>query len=179
MTIEAVIQFWFEDLSPKNRFMKSNDLDETIRRRFHQLYIQATLNELYTWRSTATGCLAEIIILDQFARNMFRDSPKAFQFDSLALALAQNSVSLGLDQQLSLEKRTFLYMPYMHSESLIIHEQAMNLFSQKGLEMNFEYEKRHKDIIEQFGRYPHRNKALNRESTTEEIVYLSKPGSSF
>ena len=110
---------------------------------------------------------------------MFRDSAESFAFDSLALVLAQEAVSSGVDKQLQQIEKSFLYMPYMHSESAIIHEQAVELFSQPGLENNLAFEHKHKDIIDRFGRYPHRNEILGRESTPEEIEFLQQPGSSF
>ncbi|EAO7613966.1 DUF924 domain-containing protein, partial [Salmonella enterica] len=131
------------------------------------------------WRKTAEGRLAEIIVLDQFSRNLFRDSPQAFAQDSLALALAQEAISLNLDQQLSPEQRAFLYMPFMHSESKLIHEFALKLFQRLGNPTNLEFEKKHKVIIDRFGRYPHRNQILGRESTDEELTFLTQPDSSF
>ena len=121
----------------------------------------------------------EIIVLDQFSRNLFRDSPQAFAQDSLALALAQEAISLNLDQQLSPEQRAFLYMPFMHSESKLIHEFALKLFQRLGNPTNLEFEKKHKVIIDRFGRYPHRNQILGRASTDEELTFLTQPDSSF
>ena len=110
---------------------------------------------------------------------MFIDLPQAFTFDSLAVALTQEAIAGGFDQQLELSQRKFLYMPLMHSESLIIHQLAEKMFSQTGLEDNYSYEISHKKIIERFGRYPHRNKILGRQSSAEEIEFLTRPGSSF
>ncbi len=97
----------------------------------------------------------------------------------MALVLAQEAVALGEDMKLSEEQRSFLYMPYMHSESLVVHEEAVRLFKQSGLENNLDFEYRHKVIIERFGRYPHRNKILGRQSSEEELEFLTQPGSSF
>ena len=176
---QQVITFWFEETDAKYWFKKDDQFDEQIRGRFLTTYEAATRCELYLWRREAKGRLAEIIVLDQFSRNMFRNSAKAFAFDSLAVALTQEAVAAGFDKQLPLEQRKFLYMPLMHSESLVVHEQAMQLFSQSGLEDNYEYEIKHKAIIEEFGRYPHRNKVLGRESTRQERAFLKLPGSSF
>ena len=118
-------------------------------------------------------------MLDQFSRNMFRDSPLAFAHNALALALAQEAVSAKADEALSPVERSFLYMPYMHSESLLIHEIAVDLFQRNGIKGNLDFEIRHKAIIEKFGRYPHRNSILGRASTAEEIEFLKQPGSSF
>jgi len=139
----------------------------------------ASQAELWSWRSNAEGRLAEIIVLDQFSRNLYRDSPRAFAQDALALALAQEAISLKLDQQLSPEQRSFLYMPFMHSESQIIHEFALKLFQRLGNPENLDFEKKHKIIIERFGRYPHRNQILGRQSSAEELEFLTQPNSSF
>ena len=110
---------------------------------------------------------------------MFRDSPLAFAQDALALALAQELVASGHDRSLPLAQRSFAYMPYMHSESALVHTQAVALFSQPGMEDTLRFELRHKDIIDRFGRYPHRNVLFGRTSTAEELAFLSEPGSAF
>ena len=118
-------------------------------------------------------------MLDQFSRNLFRNSPLAFTQDALALALAQEAISQGLDQQLRPEQRSFLYMPFMHSESPLIHQYALKLFEDLGNPINLDFEKKHKMIIDRFGRYPHRNPVLGRTSTAEEAEFLTQPNSSF
>lgn len=110
---------------------------------------------------------------------MYRDTGRAFAQDALALALAQELVASGQDRSLPIAQRVFAYMPYMHSESAVIHEQALTLFAQPGMENNLNFERRHKAIIDRFGRYPHRNAVLGRTSTAEELAFLSEPGSSF
>jgi uncharacterized protein (DUF924 family) len=110
---------------------------------------------------------------------MFRDSARAFSCDALALALSQEAIACGADRVLTPGQRSFLYMPFMHSESLPIHEIAVKLFRKNGIRNNLDFELRHKEIIERFGRYPHRNKVLGRQSTTEELEFLAGPGSSF
>jgi len=159
--------------------VKNTELDQKITERFSLTHLQASLGELFSWRKTAEGRLAEILVLDQFSRNMFRDDPRSFAYDSMALVLAQECVALKIDQKLELTKRKFIYMPYMHSESLIIHDQAIELFAQEGLEENLKFEHAHLTILQKFGRYPHRNKILGRESTKEEIEFLKGPNSSF
>ena len=177
--VTQVIQFWFEESSPSNWFAKDTEFDDKIKVRFLDTYWAASQCELFNWRESAEGRLAEIIVLDQFSRNMFRDSAQAFAADNLAVALCQTAIDVGADQLLPVEKRKFLYMPLMHSESLVVHELAEKMFSQPGLEDNYEYEIKHKAIIEQFGRYPHRNAILGRESTRAEKAFLKLPGSSF
>lgn len=177
--MKKVLEFWFEELEPRHHWVKDEGLDKKIAQRFSALHKAAIQGELSTWRTSPEGRLAEILIIDQFSRNMFRDEPGSFAYDPIALVLAQEAVAQKADQALSIEKRSFLYMPYMHSESLLIHEQAVTLFDQVGMENNHQFELKHKRIIERFGRYPHRNAILNRDSTPEELAFLQEPGSSF
>ncbi len=176
---DEVINFWFHEIEPAQHWKKDLGFDQLITDRFGKLHHQATLCELFDWRTSAKGRLSEIIVLDQFSRNMYRDKPLSFAYDPQALTLAQEAVALKVDAELSTLERTFLYMPYMHSESLKVHEVAVDLFTQNGVENNLEFEIKHKQIIEQFGRYPHRNAILGRNSTPEEIEFLKQPGSSF
>ncbi len=159
--------------------MKDERLDRLIADRFGEVHRQAAAGELFSWRSSPQGRLAEIIVLDQFSRNIFRGDARSFACDSEALVLAQEAIAQGHDLQLNLQEKSFLYMPFMHSESLLIHDQAVKLFTQKGLEYNLDFEFRHKRIIERFGRYPHRNAILGRISSPEEVEFLSGPDSGF
>ena len=175
----SVIEFWFEEITPAQWWQKSDEFDALIRDRFSALHQSAIRCELLEWRRRPLGRLAEIIVLDQFSRNLFRDHAGAFAHDSLALTLAQQTIAAGIDQRLSAKQRGFLYMPYMHSESREIQKQSMQLFSQPGLDAHFSSAQRHRNIIERFGRFPHRNKILGRTSTAEEEAFLQQPGSSF
>lgn len=179
MKPEQILHFWFEEIDPKLWFKKDIDFDQKIRDLFLNTFAETRAGKNSSWRRTPGGRLAEIIVLDQFPRNMFRDSPEAFSADPVALHLAEEAVSAGDDQKIPLERRAFLYMPFMHSEDQKIHLKAVQLFSQKGLEKNFEYELAHKKIIDQFGRFPHRNAILGRTSTAEELEFLRHAGSSF
>ena len=179
VTYQDVLEFWFDELTPKDWFTGGAEIDTLIESRFSELHKAAIQGELFEWRQNAQGRLAEIIVLDQFSRNIGRNSPTAFSADPMALALAQEAVAGGFDHQLNEQQKSFLYMPYMHSESLLVHEQAVELFSQTGLEHNLDFEFKHKIIIERFGRYPHRNEVLGRTSTPEEVEFLQQPGSSF
>lgn len=174
-----VITFWFEEVEQKNWFVKNEDFDQLILQRFMVVHKAVALGECSYWRDEPEGRLAEIIVLDQFSRNMFRNSAKSFAYDTQALVLSQEAIRCEDDAKLTVEQQAFLYMPFMHSESLAIHEQAIELYDQPGLENNYQFELAHKAIIEQFGRYPHRNAALGRESTSEEEEFLQQPGSSF
>lgn len=176
---ESILTFWFEDTQPAMWWKKDKAFDRLIEDKFGDLVARARRAEFHAWRDTAEGRLAEIILLDQFPRNIYRDSADAFASDGMALALAQEAVRAGADQALEPARRSFLYMPFMHSESLAIHKWAMELFAAEGLEENYRFEVRHRDIIERFGRYPHRNEALGRASTPEEQQFLKQPGSSF
>jgi uncharacterized protein (DUF924 family) len=158
---------------------KDVSFDSLIAERFGKTHQAAVLGELYGWRKQPEGRLAEIIVLDQFSRNLYRDRPAAFSADPMALALAQEAIAGAHDQSLPANRRLFFYMPYMHSESRLIHLEAVRLFTALGLQENLEFELRHKAIIDRFGRYPHRNALLGRESTPEELAFLQAPGSSF
>ncbi|WP_027469298.1 DUF924 family protein [Deefgea rivuli] len=176
---QEILKFWFEDIEPAKWWIKDPHFDLLIRERFTDTHSRATQCELYEWRDTAHGRLAEIIVLDQFSRNMFRDTPQAFAQDALALALAQEAISAGAADLLTPVERSFLYLPFMHSESLMIHELAVSLYTENGLQNNLDFELKHQAIIEQFGRYPHRNAILGRVSTPEEVEFLQLPNSGF
>ena len=177
MAAAEVLAFWFDETDPENWFKKNAAFDARIRDRFQAVHEAAAAGELYTWRHNAEGRLAEIIVLDQFSRNLYRDDARAFAFDAQALVLAQEAVRAGALDALEARRQAFLIMPYMHSESRVIHEEAVRLFSRPGLEFNLDFEKRHKAIIDRFGRYPHRNAVLGRPSTPEEQAFLEEPGS--
>lgn len=174
-----VIRFWFEELQPAQWWKKDPEFDRQLGLRFGALHRMACLCELEHWRDSAAGRLAEIIVLDQFSRNIYRDQPQSFMQDGMALALAQEAVRCGDDLKLPPQQRIFLYMPYMHSESPAVHERALALFETLGIEENLHFELRHKEIIDRFGRYPHRNAVLGRESTEAERLFLAQPGSGF
>lgn len=179
MQAQDILDFWFDPDHRSLWFAKSDEFDAKILERFQAIHHQAIQAELWSWRKTAEGRLAEIIVLDQFSRNLYRDQPQAFAHDSMALMLAQEAISLQLDAQLSPDHRSFLYMPFMHSESKLMHEFALKLFQRLGNEINLSFEKKHKVIIDRFGRYPHRNAILGRSSTAEELEFLTQPNSSF
>lgn len=167
--MDKVLSFWFETLTPKQWFKKSASLDDQIKAKFEKTFDEVVAGETAWWRDSAEGRLAEVIVLDQFTRNMFRNTAKAFRYDSLALVLAQEAIRGGHDKALPDSQRVFFYMPYMHSESRKVHNDAMLFF--KDLP-NLNFEIRHKEIIDKFGRYPHRNEILGRESTLEELEWL-------
>ena len=175
---DSILKFWFEDVEPKQWWKVDSEFDALITEKFSGLLFQASRGELVSWRSGAEGRLAEIIVLDQFSRNIYRGQATAFLQDPMALVLSQEAVNLGCLEKLEGAQRSFLLMPYMHSESTHIHQLAEPLFKQFAPN-NYSFEVRHKEIIDRFGRYPHRNKILGRESTKEETEFLKQPGSSF
>lgn len=179
MNSDEILGFWFKEIDSSLWWQKNAEFDELIRQRFAKTHLQATRGELAHWRTDAHGRLAEVIVLDQFSRNLYRNQEQAFAYDLAALILAQECIKLGLDQSLSPVEKSFLYLPFMHSESPIIHQQAVELYNQTGLEFNLSFEFKHKAIIDRFGRYPHRNAVLGRDSTPEELLFLQQPDSSF
>ena len=176
---QSVIRFWFEESTPQQWFSKDVAFDTAIRERFGSTLEQAAAGELWNWRSTPLGRLAEIIVLDQFSRNVWRGTPRSFAQDGMALVLAQEIIALGLDKDFTTEQRAFAYMPLMHSESLKIQDESVRQFTALGNPVNLDFAERHRVIVQRFGRYPHRNDILNRKSTPEEVEFLQTPGSSF
>ena len=167
--MDEILNYWFETVGKSGWYRQSDALDQEIRVRFEPVLVQITAGESASWRDEPRGRLAEVIVLDQFSRNMYRGTKAAFATDALALALAQEAVRCGADHALTQDERAFLYMPYMHSESKQVHQTAVKLFSATD---NLSFELRHKEIIDLFGRYPHRNAILDRESTAEEIEWM-------
>ncbi|HEY0961286.1 MAG TPA: DUF924 family protein [Pseudomonadales bacterium] len=176
---QAVLKFWFNEIPPQNWWLKDPGFDAVIRERFGALHRSAHLGECWEWRKQPHGRLAEILVLDQFARNIYRDTPLAFASDAMALALAQEAIAGGHDTALAPLERAFLYMPFQHSESRIVQAESLRLFEALGEPEQYDFAVRHKAIIDQFGRFPHRNEILCRQPTVEEEAFLKTPGSSF
>jgi uncharacterized protein (DUF924 family) len=174
-----ILRFWFEEIDRKQWWSKDLAFDQALRLRFGEVHARAARCELFDWRVQAKGRLAEVIVLDQFSRNLFRDTPQAFANDPLALALAQEAIAHNVQAVLTPIEQVFLYMPFMHSESREIHQIAVKLFESTGMADNLDFELRHKQIIDRFGRYPHRNSLLGRVSTAAELEFLKEPGSRF
>lgn len=177
--LEEVLTFWFNEIEPAQWWINDPAFDALVERRFSSLLQQAAAGELFEWRASLRGRLAEVIVLDQFSRNIHRGTPSAFSQDAAALVLSQEAVAAGALSELGPDERNFLLMPFMHSESRHIHAHAERLFKQFTPERNYDFELRHKAIVERFGRYPHRNAILGRASTLEEIDFLKQPGSAF
>jgi len=174
-----ILSVWFAPESRPKWFKPDDAFDAALRRRFEPALEKARADWLGAWLETPEPALAHIILLDQVPRNIYRGTPKAFAWDDLALDLADQAVKAGLDAKLGPEERQFLYMPFMHSERLADQERGVALFTALGLEEPLDFMKRHRDVIARFGRFPHRNAILGRESTPEEMAFLEQPGSSF
>ncbi|MHB1104198.1 MAG: DUF924 family protein [Devosia sp.] len=172
-TPDDVLHFWFIDHGQQDWFGGKPEFDAELAAKFTESHARAAAGEAYPWRATPEGRLAEILVLDQFSRQLHRGSPQAFAQDGMALVLAQEAVAGGFDLKLEPPRRTFVYMPYMHSESLVIHEEAVRLFTALGNEEALKYELGHVDVLKRFGRYPRRNAALGRQSTPEELEYMA------
>ncbi len=190
LQVNEILDFWFgkpEDADygkiRKFWFTKNLEFDQEVRSRFLSVYQQAAAGQLDEWQTSPHSCLALIIMLDQFPRNMFRSQPQAFATDPQALSIAQYALTQGFDQQLLPIQRWFIYMPFEHSENLEYQRQSVELFStlkdDPDCASGIDYAHRHLKVIERFGRFPHRNQILVRESTPEEVEFLQQPGSSF
>ena len=177
--LQSVLDFWFTELTQEDWFKGGEEIDNTIKEQFANLHNQVAAGEFWKERTKTRACLAEVIVLDQFSRNMFRGDANSFAFDGQALTIAQHAIATGLNEELSNQEKMFLYMPFMHSESRVIHQAGEPLFESLGIEETIKYAKIHKDIIDQFGRYPHRNEVLGRENTPEETEYLANNHESF
>jgi uncharacterized protein (DUF924 family) len=189
MSPEEVLDFWFgrEDEPGYGEFReawfrKDPEFDQQIRDRFEDLYEAAATDELGGWKEEARSCLALVILLDQFPRNMYRGDPKSYATDRKAQETAGHAVDRALDRELPPFQRMFLYMPFMHSEDLELQRRSVELFRGLGGEGEADpspYAVQHMEIIERFGRFPHRNEILGRQTTPEEAEFLTQPGSSF
>lgn len=180
-TKQEILHFWFDETRPAQWFQKSDEFDALIRERFMVTYDMARDGLCDGWNRDAKGCLALCVLLDQFPRNMFRGAPSAFATDVKALLIAKHAVAQGFDQILPVIERRFIYLPYEHSEDLADQKKSVALFEkiQKEDPLGYDYALRHYEVIEKFGRFPHRNAVLGRASTPAEQEYLATPGSGF
>lgn len=174
---QALLDFWFVEHSGEDWFGGSADFDAKVSSRFMLTLKQGERCELFEWRDTPKGRLAEVILLDQFSRQLYRGKADAFKNDPLALALAQETIAGGHDMGMSEVEQQFLYLPFMHSESMAIQNEGLNLFRKLSEEL-YEYQVKHTEVIKRFGRFPKRNEALGRTSTPDEIAYIAERGDS-
>ncbi|MDT7833842.1 DUF924 family protein [Aquabacterium sp. OR-4] len=178
-TAAGILHFWFTDTAPAQWWRADAGFDALITQRYGALHQAAAAGELAAWRATPQGRLAEVIVLDQFSRNIHRGTPRAFAHDGMALVLAQHALAAAADAVLAPVQRAFLYLPFMHSESRAMQAESERLYRALGLAGNLDAALRHRAIVDRFGRYPHRNAALGRESSADELAFLQQPGSSF
>ncbi len=167
-----ILDFWFSDEVRERWFDSTAAFDRDLRRDYEDGWRRARRGELDHWRRSADGCLALVILLDQFPLNMFRGEAESFATEAQSREVAREALERGFDRELPVERRAFLYMPFMHSEDLDDQHLSVELYAQPGLEKNHRFAKHHRDIIRRFGRFPHRNAALGRASTAEETEYL-------
>ena len=175
-TAAEVIAFWFEQRGPEDWFGGKPEFDAEIADLFAATHAHVAKGEAWHWRASGAGRLAEIIVLDQFSRQLFRKRPEAFAQDKMALVLAQEAIAQGADEVVSPIQRPFFYLPFMHAESLPIQEEGLKLYRALGDADQLDYMQKHRDCIARFGRFPVRNAALGRASTPEEVEYLAEIG---
>ena len=167
-----ILAFWYSEPIRSRWFSSTPELDAEIRARYEQLWLEAAAGRLDDWKSIPEGCLALVIVLDQLPLNMFRGEAKSFSTEQQAVEICKVAISRGFDKQIALDQRAFLYMPLMHSENLLDQDLSVQMFEQAGLEGNVRFARHHRDLIRRFGRFPHRNAILGRESSREELEYL-------
>ncbi|MES9972336.1 MAG: DUF924 family protein [Candidatus Thiodiazotropha sp.] len=170
--INRIIEFWFSDQVKPLHFKSTAAFDQQIKDRYLQLWQRARRGELDPWKASKEGCLALVILLDQFPLNMFRDQPEAFATEQQSREVAGFAIDAGFDQQMPATWQVFLYLPFMHSESLSDQDKSVFLFESAGLQDNLKWAQHHRELIRRFGRFPHRNQALGRVSTADEMNYL-------
>jgi len=173
MQPQDIIDFWFAADTRKLWFDSTPEFDAELRVRFLPTWEQARDGELDDWMQTVEGCLALAVVLDQLPLNMFRGKAESFSTEARAREVARVAIDRGFDDGLEAERKAFLYLPFMHSEALEDQQLALRLFAQPGLESNLRFAHHHHDIVARFGRFPHRNAALGRDSTEAEIAYLN------
>jgi uncharacterized protein (DUF924 family) len=168
-----LVNYWFSEEVTQYWFNSTPEFDQQLRESYADLWQQAVSGELDFWCESAEGCLALVILLDQFPLNMFRATARSFSTEQQSRDVARRAISKGFDSELSAKQKAFLYMPFMHSENLDDQVEALRLFDQPGLEDNFRFARHHYGIVEKFGRFPHRNEVLGRQSSEAEIAYLN------
>lgn len=170
---QALVDFWFSEQASKHWFNSTRQFDQQLSADYGAYWRQAKQGELDQWGETAIGSLALVILLDQIPLNIFRGKPDSFSTEAQSIVVARVAIDRGFDTEVTIRQKSFLYMPFMHSENLQDQALALELFDQPGLESNLRFSKHHYDIIERFGRFPHRNDILERASSQAEIQYLN------
>jgi uncharacterized protein (DUF924 family) len=165
-----IVSFW-GGAGPDKWFGQDESFDQAIRLRFLPTYEAAANGELAAWEESVEGALALVLLLDQFPRNMFRGNARAFATDALARAVADRALARGFDQATDLAVRPFFYLPFMHSEALIDQDRSVRLYEALGDAEQLRYATEHRDVVQSFGRFPHRNRALGRDTTPAELAF--------
>jgi uncharacterized protein (DUF924 family) len=174
MQASEVLDFWFVQHGPEDWFMGGETFDDRCAENLTDIHAKAIKGELWDWRDSVEGRIAEIVLLDQLSRQLNRGKAEAFASDPMALALAQEMVRAGMDRGLSTNERLFIYLPFEHAESMAMQKESVRLFTDLGDEGYLDYAEKHLEVIEKFGRFPFRNEALGRQSTPDEIDYISE-----
>lgn len=167
-----MLEFWYSEPMASRWFSSTPALDAEIRARYEQVWLAAAKGRLEEWKNSPQGCLALVIVLDQLPLNMFRGEAKSFSTEQQAVEVCKLAIAREYDKQIARDRLAFLYMPLMHSENLLDQELSARLFEQAGLEGNLRFARHHRELIRRFGRFPHRNAILGRESSREELDYL-------
>ena len=173
MTAQSIIEFWFSDKVKSKWFNSSIEFDKEIKSNYESIWLETLQGKNKSWQDSAEGCLALVIILDQFPLNMFRGEVKSFSSEAMAIKVNKIAIELGFDKEIDKDKVSFLYLPLMHSENIEDQNLCVKLFEKAELPENLRFAKHHRDIVKKYGRFPHRNKILNRESSQDEIDYLN------
>ena len=173
ITSESIIEYWYSDRIKSQWFNSTKELDQEIKDSYEAIWKDAIRGEYDHWNENAQGCLALTIIFDQLPLNMFRDEVKSFSTEGLAIKVVKNAIENNFDQLLNRDQLAFLYMPLMHSENIEDQNLSVSLFEKAGLVENLRFAKHHRDIVLKYGRFPHRNKILNRQSSEDELDYLN------
>lgn len=168
-----IINYWYSDRIRKHWFASTPELDQEIKTKYEPIWQQAAGGKLEEWNNTPDGCLALVIVLDQFPLNMFRGTAKSFQTESKAIEVTISAINSGFEKKLDKDKLSFLFMPLMHSEEIEHQDLSVKLFGEYDLGNNLRFAQHHRDIIKRFGRFPHRNNILMRKNTREETEYLN------
>ena len=177
--MDKILDFWFNKCIPEQWFSKDSEFDNKLGEMFSEFVEEALKGKLKNWSDSESGCLALILLLDQFTRNIYRGTPRAFAGDEKALKLSFKCLKNGYLSNDNTHKCKFMLLPMMHSEDISVQELSLPLFKDLNDQRTYEYALRHRDIIKIFGRFPHRNDILGRASTEKEIEFLKNPGSSF
>ncbi len=170
---KTIIDFWFAERSRDLWFNSTPELDAQLRDRFIDTWLAAAEENYNAWEESPEGALALVIILDQFPLNIFRGNPLSYATEPQARRISKAAIERGFDKNLTDEQRGFIYMPFMHSEEMADQERSIELFDQPGLEQSLRFALHHRDIVQRFGRFPHRNEILGRHSTRDELDYLA------